>query len=86
LGDGQGTIQGTDWGVNQLAGGECVTAWKDNIGRDLPQGLNCELVGERLVRGGKDRFWKETFRIYYNDARIGTCEKDQTECLIRISP
>jgi len=86
LGNGQGAIQSTEWGVDRLASGECVSAWKDNQDRDLPKGLNCKVVGERLVREGKDRFWKETFEIFYNDVRIGTCEKDQTECPISLSP
>jgi hypothetical protein len=86
LGNGQGAIQGTEWAVDQLASGECVSAWKDRRERDLPEGLICKVIGERLVREGKDRFWKETFEIYYHDVRIGTCEKDQTECPISISP
>jgi hypothetical protein len=86
LRDGQGAIHGTAWEVDRLESGACVTIWKNAGDRDLPEGLTCNVVGERLVREGKHRFWRDTFDVYYNEERVGTCEKAQQECSIHISP
>ena len=39
LGQGRGAIEGAEWGIEQIASEECVSAWKNERVRDLPQGL-----------------------------------------------
>ncbi len=79
-------LEGTAWGIAQIESGQCVTAWKSRGRHVLPGGLTCEIAGEQLVRGGKDRFWKETFDVYYNGQRIMTCRKEQTQCFLILAP
>lgn len=84
LGDGRGAINGTDWGIDMLENGACVTAWKDKRKPRPPDGLTCNQVGESLTRGGRDLFWREAFDVYYSNEDIDTCEKNQEQCYISI--
>ncbi|GIK40833.1 MAG: hypothetical protein BroJett011_46660 [Chloroflexota bacterium] len=84
LGDGNGTINGSDWGVAQLDSGACVTAWKDGGNPERP-GVTCTEVGQRLTRDGEKRFWKGEFDVYYNGEQIATCSKGQEGCPVTIA-
>jgi hypothetical protein len=48
--------------------------------------LECNQIGERLIRPGPERFWKEALNIYYGQELIGACQKAQQKCAIGISP
>lgn len=85
LGDGNGTVYGTQWGIETLESGACVAVWKDKGDPQPPDGLTCgEPVGERLTRGGGEVFWKESFDFYYDGELTGTCAGNQSECAFRI--
>jgi hypothetical protein len=84
LGNGRRAVQGTEWGVAQLEPGACVTAWKDG-GNPQPPDVTCQQVGERLIRRGPERFWKDPFMVFYDDAEIGICDAAGA-CLIEIIP
>jgi hypothetical protein len=84
LGDGTGAINGTDWGIELLGSSACVAAWRDKGEPRPPRGQTCDPIGERLTRGGRDLFWKETFDVYYGEEWVGICEKEQQECSISI--
>ncbi len=85
LGDGNGAVYGTEWGIETLESGACVAVWKDKDDPQPPDGLTCgDPVGERLVRGGKEIFWKEGFNFYYGGELIGACAGDQLECAFSI--
>lgn len=84
LGDDKGAINGVDWGIDRLENGACVTVWK-NKGKPQPPEVTCPEAGERLTRGGKEVFWKETFDVYYSKELMGTCKKNQQECSISIA-
>ena len=43
-----------------------------------------ELVGERLIRAGKDRFWKDGFDIYFDGELLSRCEKDEATCEVTV--
>lgn len=79
---GNGTLLGSEWGIAVLAPGQCVAVWKD---RGNPQSANtsCELVGTYLTREGRDRFWKASFAVKFNDVRVDVCEN--SPCLVQIS-
>jgi cytoskeletal protein RodZ len=91
---GKESINGEEWRVESLASGACVTAWKEEGGGNrkdndkkapqAPEGVTCNPVGERLTRKGKERFWKETFEVYFDQAQVGTCQKNQDICPITI--
>ncbi len=83
LGEGDGAIMGVDWGLDELAPGECVTVWKDKGNPKAPD-VACVEVGEQLERSGPDRFWRSTFEVFYNDELVATCDKEQTECEVSI--
>ena len=68
LGDGNGAIQGIDWGMEFLEPGSCVTAWKDG-GNPQPPSVDCQQVGERLIRDGSNRFWKDAFGVFMRGHR-----------------
>jgi serine/threonine protein kinase len=83
LGDDKGAINGVDWGIDRLEHSACVTVWKDK-GKPQPPEVTCPEAGERLTRGGKKVFWKETFDVYYSEELMGTCKKNRQECSISI--
>ena len=81
LGDGDGAINGREWGLDTLAPGACVTAWK-NGGKPQPPKIACTQVGKRLTRNGAQRFWKSAFKVYYRGEQVGNCADAQ--CTITI--
>lgn len=81
LGDGNGAIQGVEWGVEFLEPGSCVTAWKDG-GNPQPPAVNCHQVGERLTRDGSNRFWKNAFEVFYAGTPVSSCS--QAQCVTEI--
>lgn len=81
LGRGNRTIQGTEWGIEQLASGACVTAWKDG-GNPQPPEVDCRQVGEQVVRQGPDRFWRDRFDVFYDGEQVGVCNE---QCVIEIT-
>lgn len=82
VGDGDGAIYGAMWGVETLEGGSCVTAWKDTGNPSAPN-VSCNQVGTQVTRHGPDRFWKDSFNVYYNGAQVGTCSGDS--CIIPVT-
>jgi hypothetical protein len=85
LGEDDEGVNGTEWEVNQLQPGDCVTIWRGN-GRPEAPDIECEVVGARLTRRGNQIFWNNDFEVLYNDEEIGSCEEDDEECLITFSP
>ena len=68
-----GEISGSEWDVASLPSGACVAIWNDNDRADAPDDVDCELVGERVTRSGKRRFWKRPFDVFYDDTLITGC-------------
>jgi hypothetical protein len=68
LGDDKGVINGSDWGVEQLESGACVTAWKDGGNPERPS-VTCTEVGQHLTRDGEKRFWICLIRGYLSTAQ-----------------
>ena len=86
LGNGKDALSGAAWGVDNLAGGACVGAWKAGEEHKVPGGLNCQLVGARLEPKKKEMFGGESFVVYYDGKQVGECDRNQNQCLIRILP
>jgi serine/threonine protein kinase len=89
LGDDQGGISGAEWGVTNLESGSCVGVWKDTEGRSkyrLPEGLNCQLVGNLLLRDKRTWFGEKPFVVFYDGEQIGMCETNRRQCTIEILP
>ncbi len=86
LGDGQGAINGAEWGVDTLENGACVTVWKDGGNPKSPKGLTCTQVGTRLTRDGPGRFWKDDFKVYYSGELIGACRAERCSFNITLQP
>jgi serine/threonine protein kinase len=83
---GDSAVQGTEWGIPLLYPDDCVVVWKDTRDEpEQPDWLACRVVGEVLIRGGKDRFWRTTFDVTYNGIEVGTCGRDQNECAISLT-
>jgi len=82
LGDGDGAIQGSDWEVERLEPGVCVTVWKNDDDDAKAPDVDCDIAGKKLKRKGSDRFWREDFNVYYNEALIAVCTEDR--CSITI--
>lgn len=80
VGDGDGRILGSEWGLEGLPSGACVAAWKDGGNPDSPN-INCQPMGDRLTRAGSERFWKNPFNIYFGDTLITNC-RDRCEVII----
>jgi tRNA A-37 threonylcarbamoyl transferase component Bud32 len=79
LGDGSSALRGSDWGIDVLQKGECVTVWKDEKNSESA-GMTCTQVGSRLVRPKNARFWESAFNVYYNESLIGPC--DSKGCVV----
>jgi hypothetical protein len=70
------------WGIAQLGQGDCISAWKDK-GKAKGPDVTCNEIG-RLSVENKDRFWRETFEVYYGGEQLARCDKDQERCLVTI--
>jgi hypothetical protein len=79
LGNDDSGVEGSDWGVANLAPSECVGVWKDS-GRPHAADENCTQVG-RLERHGKNRFWRNAFTITYGDQEW-RCNSNRCEITI----
>jgi serine/threonine protein kinase len=85
LGDGAGRVDGADWGVSALSPGDCVVAWKDKGEPELPDKVQCNQVGNVLIRSKPDVFWEQLFYVYYGGETFGGCDKKAEECPVHIS-
>lgn len=72
-----GGIVANEWGLDVLAPGACVTAWKDRGNPRAPD-VECEQVGQRIARRGPQRFWKDRFGVYYQGVLITSCDRSCT--------
>ena len=79
---GDGEVSGGEWGVDFLANNECVAVWKDR-GNARAANSSCTLVGNRVERGGSDRFWKSDFAVLFDSIEIATC--DANPCIVEIT-
>ncbi len=68
-----GEISGSEWDVASLPSGACVAIWDDDGRPDAPDDIDCDLVGDRVTRSGKRRFWKRPFDVFYDDTLITGC-------------
>jgi serine/threonine protein kinase len=81
LGDEAGAINGTEWNLELLDSGACVTVWADE-GNPKPPRVTCTEVGQQLTRPKVERFWEKAFNVYYQEQLVGICDKNQ--CSISI--
>jgi len=81
VGDGEGAIEGSEWGIDFLPPGACVSAWKDRGEREDAD-VDCDEVGRKLTREKSQRFWGKDFNVYYNGVLLGECNKNK--CSFRI--
>ena len=86
LGNGKDALSGAAWGLDNLASGACVGAWKAGEDSKVPGGLNCRQVSARLELKKKDLLGGESFTVYYDGKEVGKCDKNQNQCLISIVP
>jgi hypothetical protein len=78
-----GGVTGEAWGINELKRGECVAVWKDTGRPKRPDDVECKIVGKRLVRESGRRFWTSTYKVYYDEVEIGSCNSSRDECRVR---
>lgn len=82
----ESSLSGGEWGTPSLQPGQCVKVVKDEkSGRKLPDEVTCQLVGQPLVRDGKERFWINGFTIYYQEHKVADClnKGDWCEVLVK---
>jgi hypothetical protein len=80
---GNSNLEGTEWGLGQLESGQCVAVWKDS-GNPGAANSSCQLLGARITRDGPNRFWKNSFDVYYNGSNIATCSS--SPCNLEFNP
>ena len=79
------SLSGEEWGTPSLQPGQCVKVAKDEkSGGKMPEAVTCQLVGQPLVRGGKDRFWTNGFTIYYQDHKVADCTNKGNWCEVLV--
>jgi serine/threonine protein kinase len=85
FGENSRAISGEEWEVSELQPGECIAAWTDGRNPPIPKDLECERVGERVVRTGNRRFWTRSYEVFFNDQPIAGCDTRDEPCIIRFS-
>jgi serine/threonine protein kinase len=88
LAEGEGQIAGRDWGIEQLKTGHCVAVWNDKGHPRPPDGVDCtpDEDSERLVRDGKQVFWKNAFPVLYADQEVTQCFPGREDrCVVHIA-
>lgn len=85
LSGGKHNLTGSEWGVESLAPGQCVSVWKSEGRPAAPEGIECELVGERLERKGPEKFWDKAFQVYYQGLLVGQCSGKSQPCMLRFT-
>jgi serine/threonine-protein kinase len=84
--DGDRQLSGDEWGIETLRPGQCVTVWQEEGNPRAPRGVECEIVGERLERSGREKFWQAAFEVFFADRRVGECPKNEDHCEIAFAP
>lgn len=91
MGRGERAIEGAQWEIEVIGPDDCVVASKAGADKDeegelrLPNDLTCDEAGERVIRRrGRDRFWDNTFEVYYNEELVGECVERLVECPVAI--
>jgi serine/threonine-protein kinase len=75
-------LSGDEWGLEVLRPGQCVTVWKEEGSPRAPEGIDCEIVGERIERSGRDKFWDAAYEVYFAERQVGECRKNDDRCEI----
>jgi hypothetical protein len=70
--EGNKTFEGSLWGLDSLAPGQCVSVWKDKGNPSAPD-VSCNEVGGRLEQKAKDLFWKKNFDVFFRNNFVTTC-------------
>lgn len=78
-------IEGEEWQVSELLTGQCLAAWDEGRNPPVPRGLECERVGERVLRTGNRRFWTRDFDVFFAGERIARCDSDEETCEIQFT-
>lgn len=78
-------IDGEEWQVGELLPGQCLAAWDDGRTPPVPGGLECERVGERVLRTGNRRFWTRPYDVFYDGERIARCDSRSDPCAVQFS-
>lgn len=77
-------LEGEEWEVEELQPDQCVLAWERDGNPQLPDDLECEIVGEIVERQGRMKFWTRTMNIRYNDEKIAECRTRDEICEIEL--
>lgn len=85
FGEGSRAIAGQEWQVTELQPGQCIAAWSEGSRPPFPEDLECERVGEDVLRSGSRRFWTRSYRVFYNDQEIAACNTREEPCIIQLS-
>lgn len=80
----KGSFNGSQWELDSLVEGGCVTISVDPEGR-LPANLDCTIAGKTVTLDDKDSFWKDPLSFTYSSERVGTCSRELKSCQISIS-
>jgi serine/threonine-protein kinase len=86
LGDGRDAVEGAEWELAELPSGACVAVGGEDRDVSLPEGVRCDLMGAQVERSGRDRFWRNTFEVFYDGERIGRCDKKEQLCAAAAGP
>lgn len=73
-GERRDSFSGSEWGINRLTTNQCVRLQKNKNAKS-PQ-TNCDLVGDSISVGGRERFWKPEFNMIslsYRDTWSASC-------------
>jgi serine/threonine protein kinase len=75
LGEGDGSIEGSEWGIATLQEGHCVAVWNSKGHPRPPEDVDCEPdpESEHLIREGKEVFWGKAFPLSFNGRELAAC-------------
>ncbi|RPI48472.1 MAG: serine/threonine protein kinase, partial [Chloroflexi bacterium] len=75
LGEGDRAIDGSEWGVESLAEGQCVVVIK-LVGRPVLQQAPCELVAQGVRRRPNEVVWASDFPVFFEGELVSTCSRN----------
>jgi hypothetical protein len=87
LGDGDGQLEGREWGLDVLKSNHCVAVWNAKGHPRPPENVDCtpDADSEQLTREGKEVFWQNKFTVYFDGSAVADCfEQREDRCSIHI--
>lgn len=80
-----GSLSGADWGVDTLQPEQCVKLIRgEDAAGEMPAGAECDTVGQPVMPRGDQRFWENSFTIFYHENEVFDCMRRGDWCEVLV--